>query len=721
MLAQGFSLILAQGPAPLAAAQLEDSPLEVEIVAERGRGLARVVDLLSPITGPDWLSQPSSLSVISVAQGRALGAQRMVDLMQADPSVELSYAPVGYYESLQVRGFPVDPVLGYRINGLPVVGEVPFWMRSVHTLEFVRGPSGAWLGAGAGGGLVNLVSLRPSSSGSSITSALEAQSHGGLLTAVDGAWALSGGARFRLITELAQLRSGAPGTDGQAEGLALALDAPLGAWQLELDLQHRRQSQVTQPGSQLLAGRALPPLEPDQTLGLSEWSEPTVFRSQLAQLRLSRDLGGMGRGWQAQLGLSRHQVRTDDRSSFPWGCSNGSDPYYLFCGNGDFTLWDYASLRETRSMTATQAMAYGPLQLLSQSGIAGLGVAAVQRQTRMPEYSWQPTDAGYQDTGNVYTGRWSGQPLPRAPISAFRSELRQQSAWVSWTARDSRPWQPLPSLSLRGVTLRQGYESAFWTPRPWTSSSESRLLGAIGLGLAPDSSQRLSLGWREDLEAGQRVPVTAANDGLLLPPRRLTALELGYKWSGEQAARLSLTVFHSQRPYDLREDDQPVPITPGPYVRRGREYRTGLEWAVQRALSPAWALEWTGSWTRSEVQKTGLDWLDGTEVVNLPRLRSRLGLELKPTIDGLAIQIALTGVTGRWAARGETIRAPGYARMDAGLGLPRAWTGSSIRAQLAIQNLLDRRYWADASEFLGDAYLTPGSSRTLMLGLSIPL
>jgi iron complex outermembrane receptor protein len=43
-----------------------------------------------------------------------------------------------------------------------------------------------------------------------------------------------------------------------------------------------------------------------------------------------------------------------------------------------------------------------------------------------------------------------------------------------------------------------------------------------------------------------------------------------------------------------------------------------------------------------------------------------------------------------------------------------------MQVQVAIQNLLNKRYWADASEFLGDAYLTPGQSRTVTLNLSIP-
>ncbi|NDC36090.1 MAG: hypothetical protein EBZ51_12145, partial [Synechococcaceae bacterium WB9_2_112] len=85
------------------AASPQQAEQTIEIVGSQGKGLARVADLLAPITGPDWLNQPSSLSVISVAEGRALGALRMVDLMQQDPSVELNYAPVGYYESLQVR------------------------------------------------------------------------------------------------------------------------------------------------------------------------------------------------------------------------------------------------------------------------------------------------------------------------------------------------------------------------------------------------------------------------------------------------------------------------------------------------------------------------------------------------------------------------------------------------------------------------------------------
>ncbi|MGA0881802.1 MAG: TonB-dependent receptor plug domain-containing protein [Burkholderiaceae bacterium] len=697
--------------------QAAQASSEVEIVGERGRGLARVTDLLAPITGNDWLSQPSSLSVVSVSEGRALGAQRMVDLMQRDPSVELNYAPLGYYENLQVRGFAVDPILGYRINGLPVVGEVPFWMRPYEALEFVRGPVGAWLGSGAGGGLINLVTLRP---GDLRMAEVQAQSHGGALLALDGSWQVGHRSALRLVAEGEHLRPPAKAARGQARGVAIMLDTAIAAWALEADLQHRIQSQITQPGSQLLGGMGMPPLNPDLVLGHSDWSQPTRFQASLLQLRLSRPLNGIAQGWHAQMGLSSHQVQTDDRSSFPWGCSNGTDPYYLFCSNGDFTLWDYASTKELRAMHALQGMAYGPFSIFSWQGQASVGLSASRRTTHMPEYSWQPTEAGYVDTGNVFEAQWSGNPGPVLPFDAFRSELEQRAIWVSWAGRTSDDWVPVPSFTLRSVHLNQGFESAFWTPRPWSEVTTSRLLGALGLSVSTAANQRWSLGWREDIEAGQRVPVTAANDGAVLPSRVMNAIELGYKWSGMRADRIALTLFHSERPYDLRLDESPLAAWPGPYVRQGREERSGLEWVIQQTLTKGWALEWTGSWLRSQVRGTGLLWLDGSEVANLPRLRSRVQVSLPPTSHNPGLTAAVTAVSGRWANRGEGVRLGGYRRFDAGLTLPPAWTGHRMQVQVAIQNLLNKRYWADASEFLGDAYLTPGQSRTVTLNLSIP-
>jgi iron complex outermembrane receptor protein len=690
---------------------------EVEIVGERGRGLARVADLLAPITGADWLSQPSSLSVISVSEGLALGAQRMVDLMQRDPSVELNYAPVGYYENLQVRGFAVDPVLGFRINGLPVVGEMPFWMRPYEALEFVRGPVGAWLGSGAGGGLINLVTLRP---GASRVAEVQMQSHGGALGALDASWPVGGQTAFRLVVEQERLRPAAKAAKGTAQGAAITLDTTLHGWQLEADLQHRIQSQITQPGSQLLGGIDIPPLNPTMVLGHADWSQPTRFESDLVQLRLSRPLNALAQGWHVQVGLSGHLVQTDDRSSFPWGCSNGSDPYYLFCSNGDFTLWDYASVYERRAMHALQGMAYGPLSLLGWQGQASVGLSTLRRTTHMPEYSWQPTDAGYVDTGNVFAAQWSGRPLPAVPYDAFRSALAQRAIWVSWAGRTTEPWVPMPSLTLRSVHLKQGYESAFWTLRPWSTATTSRLLGALGVSLATTANQRWSVGWREDIEAGQRAPVTAANDGEVLPSRVLSAVELGYKWSGSRADRVALTLFHSQRPYDLRLDDGPIAAWPGPYVRQGREERFGLEWVVQQTLTMGWALEWTGSWMRSRVRGTGLDWLDGTEAPNLPGLRSRLQISRPQTEHSLGLVLAATAVSDRWASRAEGVRLGGHHRLDAGIALPNGWTSHGVRIQVAVQNLLNTRYWADASEFLGDAYLTPGQARTVTLNLSVP-
>ncbi|THA39662.1 TonB-dependent siderophore receptor, partial [Streptomyces sp. A1136] len=101
------------------------------------------------------LNTPASVSVITEAQLKDQQARLLSDVIKNDASIGENYAPVGYYENISVRGFPLDLASGYRINGLSAVGEQNIALENKEQVEIIKGLSGLQGGVVNAGGLVN--------------------------------------------------------------------------------------------------------------------------------------------------------------------------------------------------------------------------------------------------------------------------------------------------------------------------------------------------------------------------------------------------------------------------------------------------------------------------------------------------------------------------------------------------------------------------------------
>jgi iron complex outermembrane receptor protein len=668
----------------------------------------RPVSALSSMLGDDWLTQPVSSTVLNERLIRESGSQRLADVLRFDASVDANYSPLGYTENFQVRGFPVDPIFGYRVNGVPVVGESPLALDNKRGVEVVRGPSGAWAGIGTSAGLINLLTKRPDDVREA---GLRVWSRNSVGSTLDwGERSASGG--WRVNASLDQLRPDARGANGKSQLLALAIDRVLTPTSLlEVDVEVQRREQITQPGSQLLGGKVLPPITPDTVLGLSSWSRPTTFASTFAMARLDQRLDS---GWKLTSTASIHRVETDDRSSFPYGCSAafGTAAGAYFCPDGGFTLYDFRSLNESRQTVFAEVRGAREVQLSGLRHAVGLGVSLTQRQTRMPDYVFDATDQGFVDTGNAISRTWFGGPSNATGTSVFDSRIRQTSAVLSDRVDLSQDWSLAGQA--RWVQYEDVSESHFYGPTSLHSSaSNNRVIPSVALQrrLTPQAVTYLS--YREDLAAGQRAPLGAANNGEVLPARRMQSVEAGARLILDVQSSASLAVFRGRRPYDFR-DDQGLDQAPGSFVQRGTESRLGLELGATHVFTPRLEGQVSATLMHSSTDGTGNPLFEGREAVNTPKFRSSAFLMCRvPGAESLRLNGAWLYTGRRPAARDNSVYAPAFHRVDLGASWVPRWGAQSWTYRLTIENVFDRRYWRDVGEFLGDAYLTPGASRSV--------
>ena len=725
---------------------------DIEVRAQPSLGLGVGSSQTQLFTGQDWLDQPLSGRVITKEEMMVVGPSRLTDILQLDSSVEPYYSPVGYYEGFLIRGFAVDPALGIRVNGVPIVGESRLSLQNKQQVQTLRGPVGTWVGAGASAGLINLVTERPSYIREL---SLTAESRASLGAGVDiGSAGPQGG--WRLNAAIDHLRPEARGADGGSGMVSLALDQPIGSQSvLEIDMEYSRHSQRTQPGSQLLGGTALPPLNPKLVLGRSDWSKPVVFDSIFTMGRLTHavdsNLKIMGTA-------SLHRVKTDDRSSFPWGCSasTGTLAGTYFCSNGDFTLWDYRSLQEKRDAAY---LALDGLYTVGHEGIThniAFGASYLRRITRMPEYFWDVADTNnngefdadfsdYVDTGNVFDSSWTGGANPSPFFSDAFDQTIEQFSLVA-NDRITLANGDVISLGGRWVKHKEDLRSAFyWAVTQDTVTSDRSTEDTVFLP-AFSYSRRLSAavlyaGYRQDLDAGSRAPNSSSNYGSVLCPRRVHSIEVGIRGRLGSKSIFETTTFYAERPYNFRNDTSLSelltsaeaqdpdfdPCNPsinppnGSFVQQGKESRLGLELGTSGALSQSLTGRLGLTAMRAKVSGTSQEAVNGNHALNTPELSMNGLLAYKlPVSQPTQVSVLWNYVGQRPATTDGRVKLPSHHRFDLGLHQDRRLgEGAGLSLRLHVENLFDKAYWRDTADFLGDGYLTAGAPRTFKLSLTL--
>ncbi|MGA1472420.1 MAG: TonB-dependent receptor [Burkholderiaceae bacterium] len=677
-------------------------------------------------TGQDWLDQPLSGQVVNQADMTLMGPGRLTDLLRLDSSVMPYYSPVGYYEGFLIRGFAVDPVLGIRVNGVPVVGESRLNMQNKQQVQTLRGPAGAWAGAGTSAGLINLVTERPRH-GREVY--LTAESRASLGAGIDlGQVGPEGG--WRLNAAIDHLRPEARGADGGSGMVSLAFDRPLGFNSvLEMDVEYSRHSQRSQPGSQLLGGTALPPLNPKLVLGRSDWSKPVVFDSLFTMGRITHAVDS---DFKLIGTASLHRVKTDDRSSFPWGCSASTSTLAgtYFCSNGDFTLWDYQSLNEKRDAAY---LALDGLYTVGHEGIThniAFGASYLRRTTSMPRYMWDVADTNnngeldadfsdYADTGNVFNSSWTGGTNPSPFFSDTFDQVIEQLAIVAHDRLNLRNGDTI-AFGGRWVQHKEELEAQFpFYPIVRRSQDKTLFLPSLTYSRSFRVA-RAFIGYRQDLEAGQRAPLSSANYGEVLSPRRMHSYELGLRLQPNRALAYEATAFYTYRPFNFRLDaelNDPL----GPFVQQGKESRLGLELGARGTLSQSLTGRLGLTAMQAKVSGTSQAAVNGSHALNTPKLSMNGLLAYKFSVSQpTQVSLVWNYVGKRPATTDGRVELPSYHRFDIGLLQERSLGGGAgLSLRFYVENLFDKAYWRDAADFLGDGYLTAGTPRTFKLGLTL--
>lgn len=326
------------------------SPTELAAVRVQARQpVADTVQTTSFGSG-DWKDTPAALTVLDRDLLDSRQVRSLSELARSDASLGDSYAPVGYYQNIAIRGFPLDTGTGYRFNGLSTTGEQRLALENVQQVEILKGEAGLAAGVMAPGGIINYVGKRPTEV-RNVT--LGTDSEGSRYAAVDvGHW-LTPRLGVRVNAAWDGSESYIEHAEGRRNFYSLATDWLISdRSKLEVDANYQTSSQRSASGYQLLGARELPRgVDREHMLGYQPWQRPVGIDSTNITALHTYQFNAQ---WQSRVSAGYSRSVIDDNVAFAYGCyyaaqcADGSVPGNYFAPNGDYDIYDYRSPDDTR-------------------------------------------------------------------------------------------------------------------------------------------------------------------------------------------------------------------------------------------------------------------------------------------------------------------------------------------------------------------------------------
>ena len=647
------------------------------------------------------LDTPASVAVFSEQLIVDRQVRKLSELLQSDASVGESYAPIGYYENFNVRGFELNAASSYKINGQTIAGEQNVALENKQQVELLKGLSGLQSGVAEPGGLINYVTKRPEDIRSVTVSSNE---QGERYIATDlGGW-FGSERQFGLRANLAHedIRSYVDHADGKRDFAALAFDwqiNPDALLQLDAEYQHREQRSV--PGYQLLGGNSLPhDIDPHDRLAYQQWANPVSIDS--------LNLGGrfeyrFNDSWTGTLSASHSKVVIDDYSSFAWGSSEGA----FFSSAGDYDIYDYRSPDDTRRTDEAQAALNGRFDALGLGHELTVGASA-QRRT----LDQRPNFMKWVGSGNIDEQTPAFEPSEETPgPSTRRLDSRQYGLFASDRISFSEQWQTV--LGARLVRLDEKTFAEDGTPGRHTR--DYQLLPNAALIYKPRADISLYTSYSKGISTGGTAPWFASNAAEILAPTLSRQLEVGIKRDWQRLS-LSAALFQLRQAYQYSQPDGAGNFT---YVQQGQQKNVGLELGASGWLTERLQINASAAAIRARVKNSGTADFEDHQAINVPSFRAAVQADYSLPIPGLALLGGARYSASKYANQAGTVEVGSYAVFDLGSRYSTRIGGYDTVVRLMVDNVFDRRYWRDAGEYLGDGYLFQGAPRTARVTASV--
>jgi iron complex outermembrane recepter protein len=662
-----------------------------------------------------WKDTPASVNVLDSAYLDRLQVRGLSELARHDASLGDSYAPVGYYQNVAIRGFALDLATGYRFNGLSIAGEQRLALENIAQVEVLKGEAGLAAGVMAPGGLINYVGKRTAEV-RNVT--LGSDSEGSRYAAVDvGHWLTP---RFGLRFNAAWEDSGSyiDHADGRRNFYSLAADWRIGERAtLEVDANYQTSAQRSASGFQLLGATGIPrDVDRSQMLGYQPWVQPVGIDSTNLTALHTFDFSP---DWQSRVSVGHSRTVINDNVAFAYGCyysaacADGRTPGNYFAPDGDYDIYDYRSPDDTRVNQELRAELRGRFATGAVGHQLSFGVDAFHRTVDKRQNVNE-----YVGTANIADAQVPVfDPSPLQPgASARRLDSWQRSAFLLDRMSFGDAWEWLAG----GRYVRMDERAYDKQGAPERHSRLSKFLPQTALVWKASDTVSVYASYVRGLSLGKEAPFWTQNGGSWLQPLESRQTEVGVKFAPGEGLTLGAALFRTTQPFQFAQpDDSDAGYT---FVQQGQQTHTGLELTANGQLSERLTLTASASVLQARARDTGLAAYEGHQLVNVPKVRGSVHVDYAlPFVDGLAVGGGWRYASSNVATVDGAVKIPSYSVFDAGLRFQHSLGNRPVRWNLSVDNLFDRFYWRDTGSTDGDYYLFAGAPRQARLSVTIGL
>jgi len=634
------------------------------------------------------LETPGQVTVIDAQIIDEQRASSLGQVLKNDASVS-SQGTSRNRERFSLRGFELESSSGYLRDGKQHWSHYRQPIELLESVEVLKGPAGLLYGKSAPGGLINMVTKKPSAD-TRIEFSQDIGSDNESRSTLDVGGSLNESQTLRSRLVLSQQNADSwrrygdgstPTTDRFVGGLFIDYDL---TDDVTVSVHYDRTTEdgSVDSGAYIKDGQAV---LGDKHIWDAQWSS---IRNEVENVGI--DVAAqLNDDWSLNMGFNNQDFKRHDRESYPK--EDSYDPAtgrYNHSGSDRYDHWIY----QTANVDLVGEFDTGNVghQLLMGSNWVGTTYDRLQ-------YSFKTQEAV------------PGEPLENPEIDDSKDPRITHSAsdafgfYIQDMVTISEQWQILAGVRYdQNITRGQNGESDY---------KEDAIVPKAALIFHPANNGSIYLTYSESFEPqGDVSDINAINDGEKLDPVTGKLYELGSKWE-----LFDNRLLASGAIFEITQENSTINVDMGngmyEVTQAGERVHRGAELALQGNLTENFSLSGTGTYLNAEYTKD--ENYQGNRPADVPEYSASIWSRYQFDYD-TDVNLGAIYVGERFGDAANTFKKDGYTRFDLGVAHTLQYDQNlTFVFRFNVENIFDTDYYAGGGS-TNDDYARNGAQNVVI-------